>query len=226
MSWDRTDRTLVELRQRLADAETPEQCQAVGQLARDALISLAQAVFRADLHLEPGQPVPSPTDSKRRLQAYVAVAFAGGSREEVRSYAIAAVHLADAVTHKRTAVLKDAKLASLAVHSLVRVIALAEGHELADSDVDWQGVKVRNRYFAWDGPALHGLPDRTAIPAPQEAIDAIRKLGHKPLFGRHDKLPRLQTAGALQVFETDRVSWRRELVMDGQVLLVRPLAGR
>jgi hypothetical protein len=224
MSWDRTERTLRDFRQRLATAETPEQCQAIGQLARDSLISLAQAVFRPDVHWRSAEPVPSSTDSKRQLEAYLAIAFAGGAQDEARSYARTSIQFADALTHKRTATPKDAKLAALAADSLIQLIALSEGHELADSEIEWQGVTTRNRYFAWDGPTLHGLPDRSAIPAPLEAIEALRAAGHKPLFGTRAKIHQHQSTGAFQVFETDRISWRRELLQapDGQVLLVRP----
>jgi len=224
MSWDRTERTLRDLRERLVNAQTPEQCQAIGQMARDAIISLSQAVFRPDLHWRAAEAPPSPTDSKRQLEAYVGVAFAGGTNDEMRTYARSTVMLADAVTHKRTATLKEARLVAAATESLIRLIALADGHELTDSDIDWQGVQVKNRYFAWEGPTLHALPDRSAIPAPLEAIEALKSGGHKPVFGTRAKLHQHQASGAFQVFETDRASWRRELLQaaDGQVLLVRP----
>ena len=32
--------------------------------------------------------------------------------------------------------------------------------------VGWKGVDARGRYFAWDSPNLHSLPDRSPIPAP------------------------------------------------------------
>ena len=224
MSWDRTERTLTELHERLTAAQTPEQCQAIGQLARDTLISLAQSVFRVEPHWRSNKPVPSPTVSKRQLEAYVDVELAGGSKEEARAFLRAAVQLGDALTHKRTATPKDAKLCSIATDAVVRFVATLEGHDLRDSNVAWEGVEVRGRYFAWDGPTLHALVDRAAIPAPLEAIDGIRGAGHKPVFGTRDKLYKHQATGAKQVFETDRASWRRELLQaaDGQILLVRP----
>ena len=227
MSWDRTDRTLRELRERTRLANTPEQYQAVGQMARDALVSLAQAVFQPDIHWRTSDQVPSATDSKRQLEAYLAVALPGASREETRSYARSAVQLADALTHKRSATQQDAQIAVIAVESVIRLIAALENHQLSDSDVEWQGVHAHSRYFAWDGPTLHALPDRQPMPAPLEAVEALRAAGHKPVFGLRDKLHRHQASGAFQVFETDRVSWRRELLQpaDGQILLVRPNGG-
>lgn len=209
---------------RLRSAETPEQYQAIGQLGRDALVSLAQSVFRPEVHWRVSEPVPSATDSKRQLDAYLATSLAGGSNEETRSYVRSSVQLADALTHKRTATHTDAKVVAIATESLIRLVAALEDHELADSDVGWQGIQVGSRYFAWDGPTLHSLPDRPPIPAPLDAIEGIRTAGHKPVFGTREKLYQHQASGAMQVFETDRSSWRRELLQatDGQVLLVRP----
>ncbi len=228
MSWERTQRTLLQFQQGLSTAETPEQCQAIGALARDALISLAQAVFEPTVHWHATDPPPSATDSKRQLEAYVAVAFAGGGKEEARSLVRSAVQLADALTHKRTATSKDARLAAVAAEAVIRLIAIAEDHELPGSDANWHGVQAGTRYFAWDGPQLHALPDRQPIPAPQTAIDALKASGHTPSFGRRDRLRDYQAQGAFQVFETDRTSWRRELLHapDGQqVLLIRPSSG-
>jgi hypothetical protein len=86
----------------------------------------------------------------------------------------------------------------------------------------WQGVEVQNRYFAWDGPRLHKLDDRSPIPAPPMVIEAMKEVGVTPSFGRLDKLRTHLAKGAMQVYETDRKSWRRELLYsdDGsQVLL-------
>ena len=44
-AWLRVDRTLDEIRSRFVEADTEEQFQAVGHLCRDALISLAHAVY-------------------------------------------------------------------------------------------------------------------------------------------------------------------------------------
>lgn len=91
-------------------------------------------------------------------------------------------------------------------------------------EIPWRGVEVRGRYFAWDGLPLHSLKDWPPVPAPEFAIDAIRQLGHTPSFGRREKLREHLAKGMLQVFETDRRSWRKELLYDAdgsQVLLVR-----
>lgn len=91
--------------------------------------------------------------------------------------------------------------------------------------IPWASVEIRGRFFAWDGPTLHALEARSPIQAPEEAIAALRAAGHTPSFGRTSKLREHLAGGVFQVFETDRASWRRELLyaQDGsQVLLVRP----
>lgn len=79
--WQRVDRCVGELRDRLASASTVEQYQVVGLLGREALISLAQAVYVADRHPSLDGTQPSPTDGKRMLEAFIAVELAGGANE-------------------------------------------------------------------------------------------------------------------------------------------------
>jgi hypothetical protein len=225
MSWDRTERTLLQVADALSRAETPEQCQAVGALARDALISLAQAVFRPELNWRSGNAVPSPTDSKRQLEAYVGFALAGGAHDEARSFAHSAIKLADALTHKRSATPRDARLTALATETVIQLIAICDEHQLGSGEEAWQGVHAGVRYFAWDGPLLHALEDRPPIPAPNTALEALQQAGHTPTFGTKERLRDHQARGVFQVFETDRNKWRRELLYDqdgSQVLLVKP----
>lgn len=228
VSWERTERTLKQIQRALVAAETEEQCQAIGALGRDALISLAQAVYRPHVHHLTTDAIPSATDAKRRLEEYVAVTFPGGTNEQARAFIRSAIQLADALTHKRTATSRDAMLVAIATDSAVKLLAASADHVLAGAETDWRGVYVGARYFAWDGPQLHALLDRAPIPAPQGAIDALGSAGHTPSFGTRAKLRQHQAKGCLQVFETDRDSWRKELLHDAdgdQVLLVRPGPG-
>jgi hypothetical protein len=95
--------------------------------------------------------------------------------------------------------------------------------DLARADEEWHGVALGARFFAWDGPTLHSLVDRPPIPAPDELMSAIREAGFEPSFGVKARLAHHFANGRLQVFETDRQSWRRELLLAGegdQVLLI------
>src|SRR2546425_8887554 len=225
MSWERTERTLQHVHDALPHLQTPEQCQTVGSFCRDALISLAQAVFRPEVHWRPKDPAPSPTDSKRQLESYLTVTLAGASNEEIRSFARSAVQLADALTHKRMASPKDARVAAIATEFLIRLVAELEDHRLSDSILEWQGISVGQRYFAWDGPQVHALDDRSPIAAPHVAINAFKAAGHNASFTLKGRLVEAQARGAFEVYETARKTWRRELLHDAdgnQVLIVVP----
>lgn len=125
--WQRVDRTVGETRDRLASATNEEQFQAVGLLCRDVLISLAQSVYEHHKHPPLDGVEPSNTDAKRMLEAYIAVELAGGTNEEVRGHAKAALKLANALTHRRTAIFRDAAMCVEATTTVINVIAILAG---------------------------------------------------------------------------------------------------
>jgi hypothetical protein len=125
--WPRVDRNVTEVRKRLATATTEEQFQAVGLLCRETLISLAQAVYDAQLHPALDRVTPSSTDAKRMLEAYVAVAFGGSEHEYTRKHARAAYDLAAHLQHRRTASFRQAAACTEATTSIVNLIAIMAG---------------------------------------------------------------------------------------------------
>jgi len=125
--WQRVDRTVGELRDRLASARNEEQFQAVGLLGRDTLISIAQAVYVRQRHPPVDGVEPSDTDAKRMLEAYFAVELAGGANEEARRHARSALDFANAVQHRRTATFRDAALCVEATTAVVNIIAIVAG---------------------------------------------------------------------------------------------------
>jgi hypothetical protein len=125
--WARVDRVVGELRDRLASAATEEQFQAVGLLCREALISVAQAVYVAESHPPLDGVVPSSTDAKRMLEAYIAVEFGGGANEESRRHARSALDLAVGLQHRRTAAFREAAMCVEATTSVINIIAIASG---------------------------------------------------------------------------------------------------
>jgi hypothetical protein len=125
--WERVDRTIGEIRRRLADAANEEQYQAVGMLCREALISLAQEVYEADRHPSEDQVTPSSTDFKRMLGAYIEVELGGGSNKIVRTHTRAAFDLANVLQHSRTANFRAAALCVEATAGVVNVIAIVSG---------------------------------------------------------------------------------------------------
>jgi hypothetical protein len=125
--WPKVDRTIGEIRKRLAEAKNEEQFQAVGLLCREALISLAQSVYDPTKHKSLDGVKPSDTDAKRMLEGYVAAGLTGSTNEVVRKHARAAVDLAVELQHRRTATFREAALCSEATSSVVNVIAIISG---------------------------------------------------------------------------------------------------
>jgi hypothetical protein len=125
--WAKVDRTVAEIRQRLARATTEEQFQAVGLLCREGLISLAQTVFDPAKHKILDDVNLSPTDAKRMLEAYLTTEMAGGENKVARQHARAALDLANEIQHKRTATFRQAALCAEATSSVINLIAIMSG---------------------------------------------------------------------------------------------------
>jgi hypothetical protein len=125
--WARVDRGLDKIRERLESAETEEEFQTVGLLCRETLISLAQAVYVPERHPSADGVRPSETDANRMLEGYIATELLGGPNEEARRHARAALALAIALQHRRTASFRDAALCAEATASVVNSIAIVSG---------------------------------------------------------------------------------------------------
>ena len=125
--WTRVDRTVDQLRDRLAASRNEEDFQAVGLLARETLISLAQAVYMADQHPALDGTRPSKTDAKRMLDSYIAAELADSANHEARSHARSALAFANALQHRRTATFRDAALCVEATTAVVNIIAIVAG---------------------------------------------------------------------------------------------------
>ena len=122
--WQKVDRQIQEVRTRLDTAKTEEQLQAVGLLCREVLISVAQAVFDPSRHTSYDVAEVSETDSKRMLEAFFERELFGSVNEEARGHAKAALKLAVALQHKRTADFRMAALCAEATSSVVNLLAV------------------------------------------------------------------------------------------------------
>jgi hypothetical protein len=125
--WVKVDRLVGAARQRLAAAKSEEQFQAVGLLCREVIISLAQTVHDPVKHPPLDSTIPSETDAKRMLEAYIAAELSGSPNEELRRHAKAAYYLAIGLQHRRTASFREAALCVEATTSMVNVIAIISG---------------------------------------------------------------------------------------------------
>ena len=122
--WERVDRTVYEMKHRLSIANTEEQFQAIGMLGREALITIAQQVYNKDIHPTDDGVVPSDTDSKRMLDAFLNYSLSGSSNERQRKFANASVDLANQLTHDRMADRSDAELCLTSVTAVANTIRI------------------------------------------------------------------------------------------------------
>jgi hypothetical protein len=125
--WPAVDRVIGKMRADLSAAKEPEDFQQVGLLAREMLISLAQAVYDPAAHPNTDGVQPSKTDAHRMLGAFIAAELGGSDNEPLRKHAKAALDLAVALQHKRTADFRMAALALEAATSVVNTIAIVSG---------------------------------------------------------------------------------------------------
>ncbi len=125
--WARVDRNIDKIVQSLANAKNEEDYQTVGLLCREAIISLAQAVYDPNLHPSVDGVDPSETDAKRMLENYIATELTGGSNEALRKYVKDSYQLAVTLQHKRNASFREAALCVEATRSLVNAVAIISG---------------------------------------------------------------------------------------------------
>lgn len=125
--WEKVDRQFSSAKSRLATARTEEDYQGIGLLCREILISVAQEVFDAARHLPAEGVPPSTTDMNRMLEAFLQSELPGSSNEEARAHGKAALKLALALQHRRTADKKMATLCLEAAASVINVVAILAG---------------------------------------------------------------------------------------------------
>lgn len=125
--WERVDRALEKARDQLARGKTEEDFQTVGLLCREVLISAGQVVYNAARHKSLDGVEPSNTDAKQLLGAYFATELVGRPNEELRRHARAALDVASALVHKRTADFRFAALCLEATSSVVNIVMIVAG---------------------------------------------------------------------------------------------------
>lgn len=122
--WTKVDSEVGEVKLRLESASSGGDFQAVGLLCREVLISLAQATYDAERYPTTDGVEPSDTDAGRMLEAMFGAELSGGANDQARKYAKAALNLAVALQHKRTADYRMAALCAEATLSVVNLCAI------------------------------------------------------------------------------------------------------
>ncbi|MBP7017062.1 MAG: hypothetical protein KBB23_07735 [Smithella sp.] len=125
--WARVDRNIDKIVKALEMAKNEEDFQGIALLCREAIISLAQAVYVPTEHDSLDGVTPSSTDAKRMLESYIAKILEGASHDYHRKFAKAAFDLAVNLQHRRTAEFRDAALCADATRSVVNIIAVISG---------------------------------------------------------------------------------------------------
>lgn len=131
--WARVDRGIEKIRRHLELARNEEDFQGIGLLCREALISLAQAVYNPQRHHSSDGVEPSSTDAKRMLGAYIESELPGAGNEATRRHAKASLELANHLQHERTASFRSAAMCAEATTSVVNLIAIVSGRRDPDS---------------------------------------------------------------------------------------------
>ena len=122
--WERVDRALSKARNQLNTASAEEDCQLIGLLCREIIISLAQAVYDPEIHEPIDGITPSETDANRMLESYIGHVFPGASYKQVRAHVRASLALALNLQHRRTATMQLAALCIEATASTTAVISI------------------------------------------------------------------------------------------------------
>lgn len=119
--WERVDRAISEMKNRLTVAKTEEQFQAIGMLGRETLITVAQQVFDKSKHKTLDDVEASQTDTKRMLEAFLQFELSSSS-EKARKFVKSAVDFSNQLTHDRNATKRDASMCLIAVISVANLI--------------------------------------------------------------------------------------------------------
>jgi hypothetical protein len=125
--WTKVDRQIDGIRTALESARTEEDYQGVGHRCREAIISLAQAVYRPGVHRSPDGTDPSTSDAKRMIEAYLVTEQSGDGNKAARQLVRAAFDLANRVQHDRAATFVDAALCAEGAITAVNTIAILSG---------------------------------------------------------------------------------------------------
>ncbi len=126
-AWQKVERQIQQARDGIRAAETEEQYQAVGLFCREALISVAQEVYDANIHVPSDGSDPSKTDANRMLEGFFNVELPGSANTETRAYARSALKLAVALQHKRTADFRTSALCLEATASTINIVSVLAG---------------------------------------------------------------------------------------------------
>lgn len=122
-SWSDLEHRLDGLKAEYDSASTQDDFQDVGRRSREILIDAANLVFHDWMTIS-GEDVPSRSDAKRRIEAFLAQAASGPAREDLRRVMRAGYSLNNTVTHSASTTRADAFAAAQSTVLIVRTLEL------------------------------------------------------------------------------------------------------
>lgn len=124
--WQELDRKIAEMKKQFKEAQNEEQFNGIGAICRSTYISLANKVFNPTIHKTVDGIIPSETDYKRKLEAFINFKLSGSTNENFRSYSKKTMNLADELTHKTTANRVQTALTITSLISVVNIIKILD----------------------------------------------------------------------------------------------------
>lgn len=126
--WEKIDRSVYEMKKILLTASTEEQFQSIGLHARETLISIAQQVYVENIHGTLDGKIPSKTDFKRMIEAYISKELSGHENKETRKMATSAFDLANNLQHDRLATRRESIMCLASIIAVATIIKAVEDY--------------------------------------------------------------------------------------------------
>jgi len=128
--WKKLDRIIAEIKKQFKEAVNEEQFNAIGAMCRSAYIVLTDEIYDEKLHKTLDGVIPSKTDYKRKLEAFINYKLSGKTNEMFRSHCKKTTDLADELTHKITANKMQTALTITALISVVTIVEILNGNNI------------------------------------------------------------------------------------------------
>lgn len=123
--WERIDRSIAEMQEKLPLADTEEKCNAIALIGRQTEILIAREVYNPDIHGRyDGDTEIGNADAKRMLKAYLDYEL--NNTDKITKWVKASFDLCNQLTHDFSATHRNVAICVCAVKSLAEVIKTIE----------------------------------------------------------------------------------------------------
>ena len=130
LGWPEVDTEITELRRLFRAAQSPQDYAAVGLVCVRITEALSRKVYDHAEFSPPEEPEPNVSDTKKRLDRYIAARVPGSDNERLRRYARTTIELAQDVKHRTSPTRTEAGIVADAVIVLANLLRrLDEGSD-------------------------------------------------------------------------------------------------